>query len=543
MNDRRRTQGGGESRGLKPGWAGLPRKEGAIPNRSSLRFASADPETLWRLILGLSTNFIVLSPDDMDDGINDMLKAIGSFAMVDRACVFQFCNDGTEIRRTHEWLGRGLVARKEAARSISPEDLPWFCERIRSYEVVHVRDVAALPDEAAADKEVFLKGNIRSLVAVPIVSADEVIGFIGFESVKANKSWSENIIALLKIVGEIFAFALSRKRATEALKQSESKYTVLFEHANDAIFLIKDEMFADCNTKTLSVFGCTREQIIGHSTIEFSPLLQADGGESRKRIVDLERSALSGKPQFFEWRYCRHDGALFDAEVSFNRVDVGAQVFLQAIVRDITDRKQAEEKLANSLENLRKAIGATVQVIAHVVETRDAYTAGHQKRVADLARSIAMEMHLPAHIVEAIRVAGVIHDIGKISVPAEILSKPGGLRQKEFELIKDHPQTGYEILKDIEFPWPIAEIVLQHHEKMDGSGYPRGLKGEEILLEARIIAVSDVVEAVASHRPYRPSRGLAAALDEVESNKGILYDPEVVDACIRLFREKAYHFH
>ena len=393
-----------------------------------------------------------------------------------------------------------------------------------------------------AERAIFSGQGIRSLVAVPIVSADAVIGFIGFESLKGNKPWSENTIALLKIVGEIFAFALSRKQVTEALKQSESKYRVLFEQANDAIFLVEGEKFVDCNTKTLSVFSCAREQIIGHSTTEFSPVVQADGNDSKGRIDEMKKLALSGNPQFFEWKYCRHDGTLFDAEVSFNRVDVDTQVFLQAIVRDITDRKQAEEKLASSLEDLRRTIAATVQVIAHVVETRDAYTAGHQRRVADLARSIASEMHLPSFTVEGIRVAGVIHDIGKISVPAEILSKPGELRHKEFELIKDHPQTGYEILKDIEFPWPIAEIVLQHHERVDGSGYPRGLKGDELLLEARIICVADVVEAIASHRPYRPARGIAVALDEIERNRGVLYDPEAVDACVRLFKEKAYRF-
>jgi PAS domain S-box-containing protein/putative nucleotidyltransferase with HDIG domain len=476
----------------------------------------------------------------VDDGINDVLKAIGSFAVVDRACVFQFHNNGRQMSRTHEWSIQGMGTRKDVSHTISSTSLPWFCERIRDFEVVHVPDVAKLPRQAAVEKAAFSGMGIRSLVAVPIISADAVMGFIGFESLRGNKLWSENTIALLKIVGEIFAFALSRKQVTEALRQSESKYRVLFEHANDAIFLIKGEAFVDCNTKTLSVFGCTREQIIGHSTVEFLPLKQADGSDSKKRVHGLERLALSGKPQFFEWKYRRQDATLFDAEVSFNRVNVGSQVFLQAIVRDITDRKQAEEKLASSIEDLRRTIGATVQVIAHVVESRDAYTAGHQRRVADLARSIASEMQLPSHIVEGIRVAGVIHDIGKISVPAEILSKPGELRRKEFELIKDHPQTGYEILKDVEFPWPVAEIVLQHHERMDGSGYPRGLRRDEILLEARIIAVSDVVEAIASHRPYRPARGIDVALEEIEKNRGILYDPDVVDACVRLFKEKAY---
>jgi PAS domain S-box-containing protein/putative nucleotidyltransferase with HDIG domain len=542
MKDSYRAKGDKVSSNLEQGEPAIAPKERSVPDREGLHPASADPETLWRLILGLSTNFIVLPPDDMDDGINDVLKAIGSFALVDRACVFQFRHNGAQISRTHQWRTQGCVDWKRPAEPVSPKDLPWFCEKIRNYEVVHIPDVAALPSHATAEKKIFLRQGIRSMVAVPIVSADEAIGFIGFESVRATKTWPENIIALLKIVGEIFAFALSRKRATEALRQSESKYRVLFEHANDAIFLIKDDKFVDCNTKTLTMFGCMREQITGHSTIEFSPPQQADGGDSKARIVEMERLALSGKPQFFEWRYRRHDGILFDSEVSFSRMDVGDQVFLQSIVRDITDRKQGEEKLAKSLDNLRRTIGATVQVIAHVVETRDAYTAGHQRRVADLARSIAVEMNLPSQTVEAIRVAGVIHDIGKISVPAEILSKPGELRHKEFELIKDHPQTGYEILKDVEFPWPIAEIVLQHHERADGSGYPRGLKGDGVLLEARIIAVSDVVEAIASHRPYRPSRGLGVALNEIEKYRGSLYDPDVVDACIRLFREKAYRF-
>jgi PAS domain S-box-containing protein/putative nucleotidyltransferase with HDIG domain len=423
---------------------------------------------------------------------------------------------------------------------ISTASLPWFCTKIGSYEVVHVPDVTRLPTEASAEKMVFLRQGIRSLVAVPIVSADAVMGFIGFESLRLTETFSENTIALLKVVGEIFAFALSRKQVMEALRQSESKYKVLFEHANDAIFLTKGGRFVDCNTKTLAMFGCEREQILGHSAFEFSPALQPDGGGSREGIIEKGKLALAGKPQFFEWKYLRPDGTLFDAEVSFNRVDIGSQVFLQAIVRDITDRKQAAEKLERTLENLRQTTTATVQVMAHVVETRDAYTAGHQRRVADIAVAIAGEMQLPSHTIEGIRMAGVIHDIGKISIPAEILSKPGDLRRKEFELIKDHPQMGYEILKDVEFPWPIAEIVHQHHERMDGSGYPNGLRGGEILLEARIIAVSDVVEAIASHRPYRPARGIDTALEEIKTNQGILYDRDVVDACLSLFRERGY---
>jgi len=174
------------------------------------------------------------------------------------------------------------------------------------------------------------------------------------------------------------------------------------------------------------------------------------------------------------------------------------------------------------------------------VEARDPYTAGHQLRVASLACAIAEEMGFPQDKIEGIRLAGSIHDIGKLSIPAEILTKPTKLSNLEFSLIKEHATSGYEMLKHIESSMPLAEVVYQHHERMDGSGYPRKLKGEEILIEARILAVSDVVESIASHRPYRPSLGIKFALEEIEKNKGIIYDSAVADACLRLFRDKKY---
>jgi putative nucleotidyltransferase with HDIG domain len=174
------------------------------------------------------------------------------------------------------------------------------------------------------------------------------------------------------------------------------------------------------------------------------------------------------------------------------------------------------------------------------VEMKDPYTAGHQLRSANLACAIATEMGLPREKIDGIRMAGSIHDIGKLSIPSEILSKPTKLTNLEFLMIKEHAQIGYEMLKNVESPWPLAQIVYQHHERMDGSGYPRNLKGDEILLEARIMAVADVMEAMASHRPYRPSLGIEVALEEIEKNKVILYDEAVADACLKLFREKGY---
>ena len=204
--------------------------------------------------------------------------------------------------------------------------------------------------------------------------------------------------------------------------------------------------------------------------------------------------------------------------------------------------EERTQKLQDALEKLRKAMGGTVNVIASTVEIRDPYTAGHQKRVTDLACAIAAQMGLPEEKFDGLRMAGIIHDLGKIAVPAEILSKPGRITEAEFSIIKSHPQVAYDILKEIEFPWPIAQIVLQHHERMEGSGYPQGLSGADMYQEARIIAVADVVEAMASHRPYRPALGIDVALEEISQNKGAIYDSEVADACLKLFKEKEFKF-
>ena len=211
-----------------------------------------------------------------------------------------------------------------------------------------------------------------------------------------------------------------------------------------------------------------------------------------------------------------------------------------SVVRDITARKEAEGKLHQSLDSLKRAINTTIQVLVSALESRDPYTTGHQSRAADLACAITTEMGLDQNKIEGIRMASIIHDIGKLAVPTEILAKPGKLTDIEFLLIKQHSQTGYDMLKDVESPWPLAQIVHQHHERMNGTGYPKNLKGDEILLESRILAVADVVEAISSDRPYRPSLGIDFALDEIDKNKGVLYDDVVANACLNLFREKGF---
>ena len=339
----------------------------------------------------------------------------------------------------------------------------------------------------------------------------------------------------------------ARREAEEALRASQLKLSEAMDLAlivHWEVDLLTEEFVF--NDPFYALYGTTAEQEGGYrmSREEYGRrFVHPDDMWVFQEVAEKRLAVRDGEfLQDAEHRIIRRDDEVRHilARIYVSRDAAGRVTRYYGANQDITKRKQAEEKLESTLGNLRKAVGGTIQAIVQVVEMRDPYTAGHQRRVADLARSIATEMGLPSDTIEGIRMAAVIHDIGKVAVPAEILSKPGRLTQNEFELIKDHPLTGYDILKHVEFPWPIAEIIYQHHERLDGSGYPRGLKGGDVLLEARIIALADVVEAMASHRPFRPARGIDAALDEIEEHRGTLYDPEVVDTCLKLFREKGY---
>jgi PAS domain S-box-containing protein/putative nucleotidyltransferase with HDIG domain len=326
-----------------------------------------------------------------------------------------------------------------------------------------------------------------------------------------------------------------RKQMEKALRDSAEKYHFITSTAMDGFAVTDlDGRIVDVNEESCRILGYSREEQLMMSIADLEAV------KTPNEIKNHIQKVIEIGSDRFETRHRRKDGRIIDIEVSMTFMPQSKHFLV--FHRDITERKQSVEHLKESFEKLRRSLESTVSALASALEMRDPYTAGHQQRVTDLACAIAEEMGLAEEQIDGIRMAGLIHDIGKINIPAEILNKPGKLTEIEYSLFKNHPQVGHDVLKSVEFPWPVAQIVFQHHERMDGSGYPQGLSGENIMLEARILAVADIVEAIASHRPYRPARGAGDALEEILHNKGTMYDPEVVDACLRVFYEKGFKF-
>jgi PAS domain S-box-containing protein/putative nucleotidyltransferase with HDIG domain len=350
-----------------------------------------------------------------------------------------------------------------------------------------------------------------------------------------------------------------RKRAEKALQESDQRHRAFIANSSEGIWrleldqpvstslpddeqieqILKYAYVAECNDAIARMYGYENAQVfIGTRVSRFTTM---DDPLDRQflRALLLSGYSLADVESHTVDRQGKHR---WFSNTLTGVLDNGLLVRGWGVRRDITERKQVEENLAESYEALRRTLDGSIKSIAKMVEMKDPYTTGHQQRVAELASAIAREMGLPAEQVKYIYMAGLIHDIGKLYVPADILSKPGKLTQIELAMIHTHSQGSYDILTEIEFPWPLAQIAWQHHERLDGSGYPQGLSGDDILPEAKILAVSDVVEAMASYRPYRPALGIDRALEEIELNRGILYGAEAADICLDLFRQKGFNF-
>lgn len=328
------------------------------------------------------------------------------------------------------------------------------------------------------------------------------------------------------------------RRKEQALLESEAQFRGVVEQHIAGIYIIVDGKFVYVNPAFSEVVGYPKEDILGH---DYTDLVIE---EDRHLVAENIRRRLAGeiKSVRYSFRGRRRDGKLVHVGVQGGLAIYQGRPAIIGVAQDVTELKKAEEHILQDAARLERAMLGTIEALSQMSELRDPYTSGHERRVGDLAAAIGREMSLSEDTIKGLRIIGYLHDIGKITVPSEILSKPGHLSPAEFELIKLHPQAGHDILKSIEFPWPVVDAILQHHERLDGSGYPMGLKGEEIMIEARIIAVADLVEAMASHRPYRPIVGLENALAQIRESAGELYDKSVVQACLQLFDEGRYHW-
>ena len=327
------------------------------------------------------------------------------------------------------------------------------------------------------------------------------------------------------------------KRALAARAESEQQFRGIVEQSMAGVYIIQDGKIAYANQHLADIAGYTSPaELIGVDALSF--VIESE----RAGIAERMRQRLSGEVTHmrYETVAIRKDGTTFDMGVDGASATFRGRPAIIGLMQDISDRKRAEQQIQRYIAQLQTAFMRTVEVAMNLSEMRDPYTAGHERRVAEIAVAIGRELGLDDDRLHGLRVAGYLHDIGKISIPAEILSKPGKLTPIEYNLIKGHPQAGFDVLKNVDFPWPVAQVALQHHERIDGSGYPQGLRGEDILLEARIMAVADVVEAMSAHRPYRAGLGIDAALAEIARGRGSHFDPAVADACLRLFRDKHY---
>jgi PAS domain S-box-containing protein/putative nucleotidyltransferase with HDIG domain len=374
-----------------------------------------------------------------------------------------------------------------------------------------------------------------TVASLPLRIGKTVIGtFNVFSNIKGVFDHEE--IEYLEELASDISLGIEKIRQREELRQSEEKYYTIVEKGNEGIVIIQDGVITFANSRISEFTGYPPNEAVGKPFIDFVH------PEYLGLTMERYQKRMSGEivPSRYEISMRMKDGGEVPVELNANKIEYQGKLVDMVIIRNITERKKAEEKIKQSFEQLKQNFNGITEAIASTIEMRDPYTAGHQVRVAHLAQAIAREMELGEEQVHNIYTAGLIHDIGKISVPAEILSKPGKLSAIEFSLIKNHPQAGYDILKNIDFPFPLARWVLEHHERLDGSGYPQGLLGKDIDIEVRILAVADVVEAMASHRPYRAALGIDKALEEISLNKSKVYDPNVVDTCHKLFYEKGF---
>jgi PAS domain S-box-containing protein/putative nucleotidyltransferase with HDIG domain len=490
------------------------------------------------LLADISARLMGVSSQELKTEIPNAQRQICDLLGVDISSIYEPSSESApRLKLTHLYRNHDSSTRPEALDA--REFFPWCEQQVRAGKQVVIDAVRSLPPEANIDQGAFQYYGIQSSVVFPLVDrGSRILGTVSFGRVREERPWDEATIKRLRLAARIFAYTLSRQNAEASLRDSEARFLALSEISLVGIYMIQDGNLAYVNSAFAKMFGYEPAELVGCAPLMLidpedrtsagQDMIKGPSGEVSENCNEFRARKKDGELRYFE---------LFSAITVLNERPATIGNLL-----DVTERKLAEDEVRTAYNKLKLTLEDTVRTVSTIVEMRDPYTAGHQQRVANLAVAIGEELQLTPEVIERLRMVATLHDIGKIQIPAEILHRPGKLNPLERELIMRHPQSGYEIVKNMNFLPEVGHAIRQHHERLDGSGYPDGLKGEQIRLEARIVAVADVVETMASHRPYRPALGIDAALAEVSAHSGTFFDPQVVAACLKLFREKGFSF-
>lgn len=468
---------------------------------------------------------------DIDEAINNALAQLGEISGVDRTYLYLLYENDSKVDNSHEWCAKNILPQIETLQNISVNDFSWWKEKLFNNELVCITDLEEMPEEAEAEKDFIGKQGARSYLLAPVWIKDKLAGFMGYSVISEIKEWKENDILLLQTISDIIGGFLERKRLDAVNRQREERYTRLAQASFEGIFLIDKGEIVDTNHMATMILGYKPSEFLKKEITDFID----------EKDKDLVREELAkGSSQPFNSAAKMKNGALIPVEIQAKSIPFKELPLLIVSVRNISGQQDSKKEKWNNLVDLRNSYEGIIQALASAVALRDPFAAGHEKGVAKIACAIAKKMGLADYRIEGIRIAALVHDVGKIGIPLEILSKPGKLTEAELMIIKDHPENGYEMLKDIDFPWPVAKTVMQHHERLDGSGYPEGSAGGEIILEARILGVADTIEAFLVKRSYRSEKGLESVIEEISKNKGKLYDTQVVTAALSVITAEGF---
>jgi PAS domain S-box-containing protein len=522
------------------------------------------------LIMNISTHFIGLATHEIDSGINHALQRIGEFSGVDRSYVFLFSDDLAKMDNTHEWCAEGIEPQSDNLKGLSTDKFSWHIEKFRLFETLHIPRIADLPPEAGAEKEEFQSRGIQSLISVPMVYRGRLVGYIGFDSVREEKTWPDEVISLLKIVGENFVNSLQRKKSEEDLQLNYHRLSalrnidrtisatldlrvildVLLDQVTSRLGVdAADILMLNPDTHTLDYVSGRgfRTSALQHTRLRLGKSYAGRVAFERKLIYvqnlpesyqDFRRSPLLPEEDFVTYYGVPliAKGQAKGVLEIFHRAPIKADKqwleFLEALAGEAAiaiDNAVLFDKLQRSNTELVFSYDATIEGWSKAIALRDEMTADHSQNVTEKTVRMARIMGMSDNELVHVHRGALLHDIGKMGIPDNILLKPGKLNDEEWEVMRKHPVYAYEMLSHIPFLRPALDIPYCHHEKWDGTGYPRGLKGDEIPLSARIFAVVDVLDALLSDRPYRPAWPKKKAIEYIYEQAGTYFDPKVLE--------------